>query len=430
MKEATQVVTVKLPIREPTVRKKKRMVKAIKEANYVAEVASNRIMGIPRKNWSVKRPKDSWWYNWAKELGEEVSLPNEAIHQTIQSVRETYCSWQSNGYDGERPQFDDWRRVAYRGNGRHIKYYKQPGNKWFLSLPMEAGRGQRETFPLTTSNYHERYLNDIHNEVAKSADGAELILHDPDKMWSGGTAWWFHQPVKYIVDVPEPEELDNIIAVKLARWQLVTAALYPVNDGNETSFEDKEWVKFLQSGREVEHYRRQLDQKRQRLQAADQLKKVKELRGQERGYVNNVLDTVSRRVVDLALRTKGRTGVVLEDLTHVRNYMEQETRNDRRAVSTWPFRETGDKISYKSIKAGVPVFRVPTVKNSKWCANCGFEAEKPGKEGWRPNFKCNRCGYHRKPRYVNAVRNVAREFGKQHLDAEQEYVEVEETGGD
>ncbi len=419
MKEVKQVITVKLPLKQPTKRKEKRLRKAIEESRHVAEVASNRMAGIPRRSWTVASPKNSWWWTWSKELGEEVDLPTETIHQTIQAVRETYCSWKSHGYPGKGPTFDNWNRVAYRGGGRQAKYYRQGIGKWFLSLPMESGRGQREVFPLVTGDYHRELLRDVEDGIIKAADGGELILKD-------NGSWWFHQPVAFTKEAPEADELDNVIAVKLARRKLVTAALFDLKEAGNNKYESPEWVRFLQSGDQIRHYRDQIHEKRRRLYRRGQLRKAKKLGDLESRYVDNVVHTVSRKVVDLALESPGRTGIVIEDLSFAtRNFMQDE-RDDKRALSSWPFADTNSKITYKALKAGVPVFPVTPVRNSRWCSMCGHKAEKEGKTGWRMDFKCLRCGYEASPRYHNSVRNVARRFGEKHLDEEIHYAEERE----
>ncbi len=427
-KKVRQVLTVRLPIREPTKRKQERMLNAVNEANDVARTVANRMPGIPRRTWTAS--KAPVYESWTKELNGEMSLPSWCIRQTTQAVRETFCSWKSHGYPGNSPELGNWTRCAY--NDTQPKLYRQPGEKWFLSLPMESGRGQREQFPLTTGAYHEDILHALKNNEVKQCYGGELILKNPE--WIDGeplatenSKWFFHLPVRYEKEVPDPGELDNVLAVKLARYQLATAALFPLNHGDDANtYEDIEQVKFLQSGREVRYYRDQLNDRRRRFQERGNLRKVREMRNLERRYVDSVTHTISRRAVDLALDAPGKTGVVLENLAGIRGVFMGEERSDTRALHSWPFAELGDRIRYKALKAGVPVFNVSPVRDARWCSKCGHKAQAEGKRNWTPGFRCSACGYEVTSRYVNSCRNVARRFGEQELEEEIHYAEEKE----
>jgi IS605 OrfB family transposase len=116
-------------------------------------------------------------------------------------------------------------------------------------------------------------------------------------------------------------------------------------------------------------------------------RKLKQLSGRERRYVNTVLHQVSRAFVN-SLR-EGDV-VVMEKLTGIRsNAKHGKSRN--RDFHSWAFRKLQSFIEYKALERGIPIVYVQPRNTSITCPRCGH-INKANRRS-RSLFRCVRCGF-------------------------------------
>jgi len=286
----------------------------------------------------------------------------------------TYESYHARNDGGDRPTFGDGSffridsqqfEIAENDRGFGIKARFIPYDPvWFHIDPRP---------------YVRKYLDRVVNGDA-SAGTAEFRLHD-----DGGVS--LHLPVSWDVDVYEPADVSRTVGVDIGENVIYAAAV--VDGTGDVAGVD------MQRGREFRHYRERLQQKRDELQAKGDLRGVKATRGDQRRYTEQVLDTASRAVVDLAVE-HAPAAIQLEDLTHYR-----ETARD--PIHDWPFAEFQSKIIYKATAEGIPVEIVDPADTSVTCRKCG-QTNREYRNG--SDFSCTRCGYEVHAD-VNAAINIA-----------------------
>jgi IS605 OrfB family transposase len=107
----------------------------------------------------------------------------------------------------------------------------------------------------------------------------------------------------------------------------------------------------------------------------------------EARHAAHVNHKISKECVAEAKRT-GR-GIALEELRGIRDRV-RPCRDQRAALSSWPFHQLDRYIAYKAERAGVPVLWVDPAYTSQMCPRCGHttKANRPT----RDHFCCRRCG--------------------------------------
>lgn len=82
-------------------------------------------------------------------------------------------------------------------------------------------------------------------------------------------------------------------------------------------------------------------------------------------------------------------GIALEELRGIRDRVRPR-RDQRAALSSWPFHQLDRYIAYKAESAGVPVIWVEPAYTSQMCPRCGHTANNNRPD--RDTFCCRRCG--------------------------------------
>jgi IS605 OrfB family transposase len=334
--------------------------------------------GIPKAQWATAQPGDSTWYAWAKAM--DHGLSNKTAHENIQRVREAFRSWQSKGYDGERPTFDTDGRCTF---DHEQPRYKEHDGSLYLSLPFAAGRGERELLPLPDSPYVSERVG--HIQSGEWSNGRGELLRRGDR-------YEFHQTVAYDVEVLATPKTSVGVDVGLTNIAVAGA----VRDGSRVGAE-------LWSGAEMAEMRQRFNDRRA---SAQREQRVEAIKDEERRYVNHVCHEISREVVEWAAEQR-RPEIVLEDLTDIRETFirrqREHTPDERRALHSWPFRQLQDYIEYKATEAGIPVRYIDPRDTSRTCAACGHTASENRQQ---IHFECVECGYQVNAD-VNAAFNIA-----------------------
>ncbi len=119
-------------------------------------------------------------------------------------------------------------------------------------------------------------------------------------------------------------------------------------------------------------------------------RRLKKLAGKQARYQKAVNHKISKDIV--ARATALQVGISLEDLTGIRQRLEQKVnRSQRLRLGNWGFAQLGTFIGYKAALAGIPVVYIDPRDTSRTCSQCGH-CEKAN----RPNqavFQCVQCGF-------------------------------------
>jgi len=308
---------------------------------------------------------------------DERTVGSKVALAATRHVAATYQSYQARHDGGERPSFGE-------------ETYFRLNNQSFEIIKNDRGFGVKARFipydpvwfHIDARPYVRQYFERV-CEGAASVGTAEVRLHD-----DGGVS--LHLPVSWEVDVYEPGDVSTAVGVDIGENVLYAAAVV-CGDSIETVE--------MQSGRKFRHYRERLQQKRDRLQQQDDLRGVKATRDDQRRYTEQVLDTASREVVDLAVQHAPAV-IQLEDLTHYRE-------DARDPIHDWPFAEFQEKIAYKARADRIPVEVVDPKYTSITCRKCG-QTNREYRSG--SDFCCTRCGYEVHAD-VNAAINIAQTPG-------------------
>lgn len=377
--------TVVFDLEPPTARKRQRLDDAIAAAQSIRAEAARRMPGLPTHRWSEGKLSTLWKY-WTYDMNHHLS-PRTAKENVLQ-VRESFNSWKNNGYPGDRPAVDafaDSDQCAFKCD--QPRYFEHEG-RFYLSLPLAAGHGEREAIPIRDADYYQEYLAMLAHGQAdvRCSRGA---LRRTDGVYS------FHQALRTTVEVIDRPA--TAVGIDVGLTNLATAAAY--QPGNDKKLGAELW-----SGSEAAHHRNRIYERRQQTQ---QEGRIQELRDEDERYVDTVCHQVSREVVEYALGFD-RPKIWMEDLTDIRRDFEKREREytaeTRRVLHSWPFRKLQDMIEYKATEAGIPVDPVSPRNTSIRCNECGSE-DRENREGTR--FECLDCGYEVNAD-VNGAFNIAR----------------------
>lgn len=155
------------------------------------------------------------------------------------------------------------------------------------------------------------------------------------------------------------------------------------------------------AGRKVNRHRRRQQELRAKLQKKGTKSAKRVLRRQRRRearFATDVNHCVSKRIVAEAERTS--RGIALEELTGIRQRVRLR-KPQRAALHSWAFAQLGDFITYKALRAGVPVVFVDPAYTSQQCADCDYIDKKNRVD--QATFTCRSCGV-----VAHADRNASR----------------------
>lgn len=312
-------------------------------------------------------------YSRARGMFDLNSATLQAAMLKALAARRSYLAHRAQGDKrAQPPQFSRPLPVMVRQDCYAV--HRLASGTWVLRFPVAAGRSQMAV-PLVVSPYHARYLADLAGGSCRQ--GAM-------EFWLGANGQWcVSLTLVYEVSAYEP---DGVIGVDLGIVKLAVLSNNSFYDGRAVRWRKERWA-----------------ERRQGLQEAGRLARVKRERGRERRWMRDINHKVSRQIVDQACR-EGKA-IALEQLTGIRD-RTKGTKRLNRMVSGWNFGELAAFIAYKAALAGVPVVWVDPTSTSKTCPRCGYaaRANRPS-QGW---FKCGRCGYQSDADRVGALNVAAR----------------------
>lgn len=366
------VRTVKLPL-ETSNRKNEKLRRGIDEFQLIARHFSDLMPSIPEYERSRNNPA---FYNLIKKEFDDTLLKKSVARDAAYHAIEVWDSYTSRGSVGDRPTL---------GTGSYMKLCNQD----FELVENDNGRYGIQTsfiprdrvwFGISPTPYSREYLERVFDDEEEAETGScELRIDDTGSVTA-------HLVVKWPVEVIEPDDATTTVGVKIGETMIYSAVA--VTDGSVLDVE-------MESGSEFRHYREQLKQKRKRMMEKGDLRGIKHCRNDHERYTEQVLDTASRRIVELAVKHEP-TELALEDLTYLRQTVDSP-------IHDWPYAKLQNKITYKATAEGIPVKMINPQHTAITCRKCG-ETNPAFRDG--TEFSCQECGYEVHS-YVNGAINIA-----------------------
>lgn len=367
----TVTQTVVAPL-ETSERKSAKVQTAIDEFQAMCSYLADMMASIPAHE---RRPNNPVLYRLiTREFpDEDRTVGAKVALAASRKVAAAFQSRRARGDGGDRPEFGDAQYFML--DNQNVTLVE---NDRGFGLKANFVPYKPEWFHINARPYVREYLDRVTDGDA-SYGTAEFRLSEDGHLAA-------HIPISWEVDVYEPADVTTTVGVDIGENVLYAAAV--VNSDGVAAVE-------MKSGGEFRHYRERLQQKREQLMQQNDLRGLKQNRGEQRRYTEQVLDTASRRVVELA-RDHAPAKIHLEDLTHYR-----ETARD--PIHDWPFALLQEKIAYKAAAEGIPVTAVQPRNTSVTCRKCG-QTNREYRNG--ADFSCSRCGYEVHAD-VNAAINIA-----------------------
>lgn len=369
MSKETVAQTVVLDLKTSN-RKNKKIQRAIDEYQEMSRHISDLIISFDEYQWTTMNPQ---YYRLIKEeYGEDRYVSSSVALEAIEDVVGGYKSWKSNGKQGEEPVFGKGNYVRCKSEQIIIEENDEGHGIKFNIVPYKP-----EWFHIKDNVFSKRYLDKISS--GEASFGTCEIHKD-------GGSLKAHLVVTWEVDVIEEENVETVLGVDIGE-----NVIYAYSVLSESGIENVE----LKDGSEFRHHRERLKDKRSQMMANDDLKGVKECRGQHERYTEQVLHTASKNIIKEATKYPNPK-IVLEDLTNYR-------KTAANAIHDWPYALTQEMIMYKAKAKGIPVEVVDPRNTSKACRNCGHihSSNRSGSD-----FECGECGY-QVHADVNASVNIA-----------------------
>jgi IS605 OrfB family transposase len=367
--EEEVVQTIKLPL-QTNQRKNQKIQKSVNEYQQLCKYYSNL---LPSFNEEDISSMNTTFYRRAREKYEDkLDINSNLFVESQKDVIGAYDSWRSNGKIGELPNFGEQDYFSIPKSNITI----EENNNGF-GLKLNFIPYKPEWFSVNVTPYNKKYLNKI---VNGEYDYGSCEIH------KHGDNVFAHLVVKWDVISLDDSVDHSVIGVDLGEKNIYTTVYLNKNDFTDVN---------VRSGSEFRHYRERLKQRRDEMQSKGDLKGVKECSGEHERYTEQIVDTCSMEIVDIA-SNQYPCKIILEDLTNYRNTAP-------RAIHDWPFALIQQKIMYKAKERGIPCQKINPRNTSKTCRVCGHisSSNRNGDE-----FECKNCGYEVHAD-VNGAMNIA-----------------------
>ena len=376
-------ITRTIPIQLQTSNRKTKICnQIIDKYNEMRTISSNIAPSITNSH----RPRETILYQIVSDaLDREIELPNNStkevktalITEANAEVEDAYTSyWNQNSQTKQKPKF---KKEAKYASLRGDCYEIVQSDSGEYAVDLSAISYHTEWFKIETTPYTEPYIKDI---VAGnlSTGSAELRVTDGEV--------YLHITVNEEISIPDLSDQTNIIGIDIGENVLFASSV--INTQANTIADVH-----IESGREFRHHRESLKQKQAQLQSQGKLRKLKQNKHEYEKYTEHILNTASRKIIDLATEYQD-SGIVIEDLTHYRTTASNP-------IHDWPYAEFQNKIIYKAEEEQIPVEIVDPHNTSTICRKCG-DSEATQRDG--SEFTCQNCGY-QVHADVNAALNIA-----------------------
>ncbi|MDY6776364.1 MAG: transposase [Halobacteria archaeon] len=299
-------------------------------------------------------------------------------------------------------ELDDGHPVRFTNEGIRIDHKPQNALEWYVKIPHHED--YHLWCPVTINPEQRDWIEALHN------DGAEL---GEVRMFPRGDEWHLHLTAHREVEETDVSEVRQS-SIDYNRNQRFLESCTPIGvDIGETALATVCHLDecgsptapkiFSDEGSKVRQLREEYFTTSRRLQERGSEKLLEERGDEIWRRIDDIIHTVTRRVVEYAERFED-SALVLEDLTHIRENMDYGAYMNRR-LHGWAFAQIHAQIRYKAEEKGIPVETVNPKNTSKRCHACGEEGTRPH----QATFRCTNddCWVSEYQADVNGATNIA-----------------------
>lgn len=343
--------------------------------NYVSLIAFEHKMykAITLHHLSINNT--TLYYHLRAKYPQLISMHTELIFRKVADAYKTKLA-QRKGKFKKPCQFNKMSAVPYNGHtSNHYNLVKTIANKELvpkLSLSLLNGRDKINY----TLGDHQRKI--LANSVPITyANEARLVFRKGN--------FYLNIPVEQCVAYPI--EHKQYIGVDLGIANIATTSQGKIYSSNVI---EAKRIKF-------QKHRSSL----QKCGTKSAKRRLKKVSGKEQRFRKDINHCISKALVAAAEGTA--SGLVLEDLTHIRSQITVR-KQQRVRHHGWSFKQLRSFITYKALMIGVAVKLVNPKYTSQRCNNCGCIEKKHRKSQFK--FHCDQCNYDAHADY-NAALNLA-----------------------
>ena len=313
-----------------------------------------------------------------REVRKKFKLPSNLCIEARDRVAKSYKTDKSKPHEFKSLSMDlDYNLFSIR----------QKEGKFLVSIATIKGRVKCE---LDIGDYQRQYLENTKPTYA--------TLHYRNKT--------FFLHIAIDKEVPEPKG-SNPVGVDVGIKHLLVAS---------NGFK----VKGGKIVKQREHFRK-LRQELQKKRTWSVYRKLKQISGREKRWVNTILHQISREFVN---SLKEGDVVVMEKLNGIRDRVKVR-KEQRWILHSWAFGKLQQYIEYKALERGIPVVYVDAKNTSITCPRCGYVDKKNRRS--QSLFRCVRCGFQHNADMVGAL-NLTNKFRSELARAERALVNEPNAG--
>ena len=310
---------------------------------------------------------------------------------------------------------------------KQVAYYavKNKNNKKFLTTKYVKHFGLKSTI---ANQILRKYGN---NKTIKEAKRVNLIIpgRQLDCHWDKDKKEIYISSLKLKFNYQFPTEFEKINQIEISdKYIFVAVTVFEKKEvkhrnsigvdlnstGHVAVVANPKTGKIIKLGKEAPHIKKKYKSIREKLQAQDKHKKIKNIKNKEARKTRDLNHKISRKIVNEA--KESRCGIKLEDLSGITKRVKT-SRANRASLNSWSFYQLRAMIEYKAKLLGIPVTLIDPAYTSQDCSKCGLRGNRTGK-----SFKCPHCG-HVDHADVNAAFNIAKRQGIDQSAVERDAVE-------
>jgi IS605 OrfB family transposase len=318
------------------------------------------------------------------------NLPSQFIISARSKAAETITSWLSHKKKRDKQIIKQQEMLA---KGKHIRRLLKP-----ISRPVSKGltavRYDARTFTIDFKNQVISFSTVCGRQRIKFNANPYYAQYYSGKVCSADLCWskkhnnfFFHVVLEFSDPIlPEPSK---VLGVDLGFNNLAVSS-----DG-----------KFYMKHSVRDHVAK-LRGLKSRLQSKDTPSSIWHLKAvskKEHLFRRDVNHCVTKQIVRSA-KVGGYDTIAIEDLTNIRDGSRDKSKEFRARMSSWPFEQFREFLTYKANAEGIAVSVVSPKYTSQSCSRCG-NIRKVQRRG--NDFHCVSCGY-RNHADLNASYNISK----------------------
>lgn len=303
-----------------------------------------------------------------RKVRERFKLPSNLCIEARDRVAKSYKT--------DKSKLHEFKSFSMDLNNRLFSIRQKEG-KFIVSIATIKGRVKCE---LNIGDYQKQYL--------ENAKPTYATLHYRNKT--------FFLHIAIDKEIPEPKG-SNPVGVDIGiKYLLVASNGFKVKGGSI--------VKQREYFRKI---RRELQKKR----TWSAYRKLKQISGEEKRWINTILHQISREFVN---SLKEGDVVVMEKLNGIRSRIKLR-KEQRWILHSWAFRKLQQYIEYKALERGIPAVYVEAKNTSITCPRCGYVDKRNRRN--QSLFRCANCGFQHNADMIGAI-NIANKFRSELARAE------------